>query len=214
MGHEMKEKAIFFPSDGIRLEGLIANEALSARGGVVFCHPHPLHGGNMHNPVIAAGVDAALDAGLSTLRFNFRGVGESEGAYADGLGETEDVQAGVDYLSSTLGGRSPLILLGYSFGAWAGLPVAVRDERVKAMAAVAPPLEMYDFGFLKGCKKNKRMIVGSQDLYCPLSVLNEWYQTLDEPKSLTVLQGADHFFFSHHRSLIPPLIQFFSSVLD
>lgn len=213
----MKEEKIFFPSigfkseGGIKLEGLIgSNEAFSAKRGVILCHPHPLHGGDMDNPVIVSGVEASCEAGFSTLRFNFRGVGESEGVYADGVGEREDVQAAVECLDSRLGDGDPsLILLGYSFGAIAGLPIAVLDGRIKGMAAIAPPLEMYDFGFLKGCRKRKLIIAGSQDPFCPLPLLEEWFQGLDEPKSLALIQGADHFFLSHRRSLIPPLKEFF-----
>ncbi len=207
----MKEEKIFFTSSGVKLEGLVnMDEALSAKGGVVLCHPHPQYGGDMHNPVILAGAHAAWEAGLSTFRFNFRGVGESGGVYSDGIGETEDVQTAVEYLNKTFGERDHfLILLGYSFGAWAGLPVAIRDGRIDGMVAVAPPLEMFDFGFLKECKKKKLIIAGSQDLFCPLPRLEEWYHQIDEPKSLTIIQGADHFFFSHHRSLIPPLKEFF-----
>lgn len=210
----MKEEKIFISSGGIRLEGLIrTNEALSARGGVILCHPHPLHGGEMHHPVITSGVEASFEAGLSSLRFNFRGVGESQGSYADGIGEKEDVRAAIKCLDTTFGDRvHSMIVFGYSFGAWTGLPVAVEDDRVTGMVAFAPPLEMYDFSFLKGCPKRKMVVVGSEDQFCPLHLLEKWFEDLDEPKSLAVIQGADHFFFSHHRSLIPPLVDFFKKL--
>ena len=167
----------------------------------------------MHNPVILSGVHAATETGLSTLRFNFRGVGESGGNYTEGVGEREDVQAAVECLNATFGDREhSLILLGYSFGAWAGMPIAVQDGRIHGMAAIAPPLEMYDFGFLKGCKKRKLIVAGSQDLFCPLPLLEEWYRYLDQPKSLAIIQGADHFFFSHQQSLLLPLKEFFRGV--
>src|SRR4030042_5821320 len=108
----MKERKIFFPSTGIKLEGLMhTHEALSTIGGVILCHPHPQYGGDMDNPVILSGVDAASEAGFSTLRFNFRGVGKSEGAYAGGIGEIEDVQAAVDYLGSAFGERICFLVL-------------------------------------------------------------------------------------------------------
>ena len=209
----MKEEEIFFPSSGFKLEGLIStDEAFSANGGVIFCHPHPQYGGDLHNGVILSGVHAAWEAGLSTLRFNFRGVGESEGTYSDGIGEREDVQAAIECLNGTFGGRDHfLVLVGYSFGAWVGMPIAIRDGRINGMVAIAPPLEMFDFGFLKECKKRKLIVAGSQDLYCPLRLLEEWFQHLHEPKSLTIIQGADHFFFSYSRSLIPPLKEFFKT---
>ena len=187
-------------------------EALSFKGGVIFCHPHPQYGGNMYNSVINTAVEAAFQEGLATLRFNFRGVGESGGSYGEGIGEMEDVEAAINYLSSRLQDPNlPLILLGYSFGAWTGLPVAVKDGRIKGMVAIAPPLELFDFGFLKGCKKRKLFIAGSRDLWCPTSLLEEWYQKLEEPKSLAIIQGADHFFIFHTHLLTQPLRTFFSS---
>lgn len=211
----MKEERVFIPSTGIELEGLMSiHEALPLRGGVILCHPHPQYGGDMHNPVISAAADAAAQEGVSTLRFNFRGVGESEGSYGEGIGEQEDVKAAIDYLSSKHKNPDfPLVLLGYSFGAMVGLPVAAKDGRIKGMVAIAPPLELYDFGFLNDLKKEKLIIAGSQDLYCPTRLLEEWYQHLEEPKSLTIVQGADHFFFHHHRSLIHPLREFFRGIV-
>ena len=211
----MIEKKILFASGGIKLEGLIhQSEAPSVSGGVVLCHPHPQFGGDMENPVIHSGVHAAVEAGLSALRFNFRGVGGSEGTYSEGAGEREDVRAAVECLNATFGGQPhSLIVLGYSFGAWVGSPVAVEDDRVKAMVAIAPPLEMFDFGFFRGCKKEKLVVAGTRDLYCPVHLLEKWSQTLDEPKSVVLVEGADHFFFSHHRSIIPALVEFFKRVI-
>lgn len=184
-------------------------EALSFKGGVILCHPHPQYGGKMYNSVINTAVEAAFQEGLATLRFNFRGVGESGGSYGEGIGEMEDVEAAINYLSSRLQDPNlPLILLGYSFGAWTGLPVAVKDGRIKGMVAIAPPLELFDFGFLKECKKRKLFIAGSRDLWCPTSLLEEWYQKLEEPKSLAIVQGADHFFIFHTHLLTQPLREF------
>jgi alpha/beta superfamily hydrolase len=210
----MKEEKVFIPSNEIQLEGLLSiQEASSFRGGVICCHPHPQYGGDMDHPVITTAVEAASQEGFSTLRFNFRGVRGSEGSYGGGVGEREDVKATADYLYSRLkNNHSPLILVGYSFGAWAGFPIAIEDERFEGMVAVAPPLEIYNFGFLKGCKKKKLFIVGNRDLFCPSSVLEEWYQQLEEPKSLTVIPNADHFFLFHTRLLIQPLKEFFKKI--
>jgi hypothetical protein len=211
----MKEERVFIPSTGIRLEGLLSvREAVPYKGGMILCHPHPLYGGEMDNPVITTAVEAASQEGFSTLRFNFRGVGESEGTYGEGIGEGEDVKAAIDYLCSKLKNFNPcLILFGYSFGAWAGFPIAIRDERVQGMVAVAPPLELHDFGYLKGCKKRKLLIAGDRDTYCPTSLLEELYETLDEPKSIAIISGADHFFFSHTQFLIQPLREFFKRIV-
>jgi hypothetical protein len=210
----MREEKVFIPNGAIQLEGLISiTEALSFKGGVIFCHPHPQYGGDMDNLVITTAVGAASKEGFSTLRFNFRGVGESGGSYGEGIGEKEDVEAVVEYFSTKLKMNHPsLILLGYSFGAWAGLPVAIRDERIDGVVAIAPPLDLYDFEFLKGCKKRKLIIAGDRDLFCPTSLLEEWYQYLEEPKSLTIIPGADHFFSFHTHLLTPPLREFFKTI--
>jgi alpha/beta superfamily hydrolase len=209
----MREEKVLVTSKGVQLEGLLSiQEAPSMQGGVILCHPHPQYGGDMHSLVISTAVDAASQEGFSTLRFNFRGVGRSGGSYGEGVGEREDVKAAIDYLFSALGhSDSPLILLGYSFGAWAALPVGIQDNRVKGMVAIAPPLELYDFGFLEGNKKRKLLIAGDQDFFCPMPPLKRWFERLEEPKSLAMIEGADHFFFAHHRLLIEPLRKFFRS---
>jgi len=208
----VKEEKVFIPSAGIQLEGLLSiHETLSHKGGLILCHPHPLYGGNMHHHVVRTGAEVAQKEGFSTLRFNFRGVGESGGSYNGGIGEKEDVEAAISFLHSRLNDSAFLLLfLGYSFGAWAGLPVAIRDERIKGMVAISPPLKMFDFGYLRGCKKRKLFIAGSRDPWCPTSLLEEWYQGLEEPKSLSLIQGADHFFSFHVNLLIQPLQEFFN----
>jgi alpha/beta superfamily hydrolase len=203
----MREEKVLIPSDSIQLEGLLSvHEAFSAKGGAILCHPHPQYGGDMDSPVITTAAEIASQEGFCTLRFNFRGVGESRGSYGDGVGERKDAEAAINYLYTILKDSNlPLILLGYSFGAWVGSSVAAHDRRIKGMVGIAPPLELYDFGFLKKCKKEKLFIAGNRDFFCPVTVLEKWYQQLEEPKSLTIIQGADHFFFAHTQFLIEPL---------
>ncbi|MGQ9645068.1 MAG: alpha/beta hydrolase [Thermodesulfobacteriota bacterium] len=210
----MREEKVFIPSQGFQLEGLLSNqEAFSVRGGAILCHPHPQYGGDMHSLVISTAVDAAYQEGYTTLRFNFRGVGRSGGSYSEGIGEREDVRAAIDYLCSAFGHTDlPLVLLGYSFGAWAALPVGVEDRRVKAMVGIAPPLELYDFDFLEGSKKKKLLVAGDQDFFCPMDALKSYFERLDQPKSLAIIEGADHFFFTHHRALVEPLREFLGSL--
>jgi alpha/beta superfamily hydrolase len=114
-----------------------------------------------------------------------------------------------------LNGKAPFIhVVGYSFGAWVGVPVGVEDERVKGIVAVAPPLEMYDFKFLIGCKKPKLIIAGDRDFLCPAASLDTLYRQIEEPKSLTIIPGADHFFSSRHESLVQPLREFLRGSLE
>ncbi len=210
----MREEKILIPLQGIHLEGLLnVPEAFSIKGGVILCHPHPQYGGEMHNPVISTAAETAFQEGFSTLRFNFRGVGKSGGSYGDGVGEREDIKGAIEYLFPTLNNSDlPLILVGYSFGAWTGLSAVVQDDRMKGMVAIAPPLELYDFGFLEGNKKRKLLMAGDRDFFCPIDLLKRWFENLEEPKSLAIIEGADHFFFTHHRALIQPLREFFKSM--
>lgn len=209
----MKEEKVFFPCGGIQLEGLLSNqEALSVKGGVILCHPHPQYGGDMHNRVITVALGAAQQEGFSTLRFNFRGAGGSGGSYSEGIGEMEDVASAIEFFHSKQKDPVlPLLLLGYSFGAWTGLPVAIKDRRVKGVVGISPPLEMYDFNFLKGYKEKKLIVAGDRDEYCSVLRLKEWYDQLDEPKSLALIQGADHFYSFQSNLLIQPLREFFRS---
>ncbi len=205
----MREESVFIPSDSILLEGLMnIDEALSIKKGAVVCHPHPQYGGDMDNSVVTALVEIFSEEGFSTLRFNFRGVGKSGGSYSEGTGEKEDVKAAIRYLTSRLDAASPCLMSGYSFGAWAGLSIAVEDQKIESLIAVAPPLEMYDFEFFKSSRKKKLVIVGGKDDFCPPEILKEWYKGVEEPKSLAIIPGADHFFLFHTQLLAMPIKEF------
>jgi uncharacterized protein len=210
----MIEEKVSIPCPGLQLEALLSvPEGLPFRGGVICCHPHPQYGGDMYHPVITRAVEAASEESLVTLRFNFRGVGESGGVYGEGIGEKEDVLSAVEYVASRLkSSSSPLIVFGYSFGAWVGLSAGVQDRRIKGLVAIAPPVELYNFGFLKESRKRKLIIAGDRDVYCPVSPLEDWFQDLEEPKSLTLLPGTDHFFFSNTPLLTLALRRFFKTV--
>jgi alpha/beta superfamily hydrolase len=148
----------------------------------------------MDNPVVVRAAEVCRDAGLATLRFNFRGVGASGGTHGGGEGEREDVLGALALLQRALGPTAPLGVIGYSFGAWVGGRVACSDDRVKGVALIAPPLAAYDFGFLRGCRKTLLLLAGSQDPYCP----RKEFEALaaDIPGAgARVIEGADHFFF-------------------
>jgi len=186
------EQAIRFAAGAIELEGLVAIPA-HATAGAVVCHPHPLYGGDMHNNVVAALTEAFGRAGLATLRFNFRGVGSSDGQHDDGRGEVEDVTAAVTELLSRLD-LTHVAVAGYSFGAWVGLKAGAQDARVHKLIGVAPPVASRDFSFLAATAKPTLIIAGDRDDHAPLSRLEPLMQSLPEPKALTMVPGADHFF--------------------
>src|SRR3981081_3491691 len=139
---------LFIPVVHGQLEAIIKEPRDSATLGVALVlHPHPLGGGTMHNKVVFRAASALNDAGLITLRINFRGVGQSSGEHDEGRGELDDVRAGLNYLAETFPDL-PITLCGFSFGARVGLGVGMTDDRVWGMISIGTPVDKYDFSFL------------------------------------------------------------------
>ncbi len=176
---------------GVALEARLAVPP-GAQGGVVICHPHPLYGGDMENPVVVRAQEVCAGLGLATLRFNFRGVGGSSGAHGGGVGEQEDARAALDVLARQPGVRT-LAIAGYSFGAWIAALAAGRDARVAALALIAPPLTAYDFGVVEGKRAPTLAVCGSADPYCPVADFRRFTARFPWVAS-AVIDGADHFF--------------------
>ena len=176
----------------LSLEALLALPP-SPPAGVVICHPHPLYGGDMENPVVVRvqEVCAALD--LATLRFNFRGVGASGGVHGGGVGEQDDAAAALDALAKATGAGT-LAIAGYSFGSRIAAQVGSRDGRVGGMALIAPPLAMSDFGFLEDRRVPTLAVAGTRDQYCPSDEFARFTAARPWIKAATI-EGADHFFF-------------------
>ncbi len=162
----------------------------------LVCHPHRLYGGTMHSKVVYRAAKAALALGVPTLRFNFRGVGKSEGENAGGQGERADVRAALDYLLSRYSTAS-VCLMGFSFGAWVGLAVGAHHSRVGALVGLGVPAGSYDFSTLHGVTKPKLIVQGTEDVYGPRDKLEALFASLLEPKRLCWIEGADHFFDGH-----------------
>jgi len=187
----MKEEQVFFQSKELKIEGLIS-EGESPKG-VVVTHPHPLYGGAMHNNVVESVVRAYGEKGVTTLRFNFRGVGQSEGRYDEGIGEQEDVRAAVTYLCAS--GKTSIDLAGYSFGAWINAQSVERLTRVSRMIMVSPPVNFIDFAFLGYCPKLRLVIAGSQDDIAPPAMIEPMMPVWNPEATLRVIKGADHFYW-------------------
>ena len=165
-----------------------------ARGGLVLCHPHPLYGGDMENPVVVRAAEVGSETGLSTLRFNFRGVGRSAGAYAQGKGEQDDLRAALAMLRSRLPQGRPLGLAGYSFGAWIAAQVTGPACPLAGLCLIAPPLAMFDFAALDGADMDILLVSGTRDPYCQPSDLAALAERLPAAETVSI-EGADHFFF-------------------
>jgi alpha/beta superfamily hydrolase len=156
----------------------------------------------MDNNVVMAIARALGDAGHATLRFNFRGVGQSEGAYADGVGEIDDVRAALRFVRDNLDAATPsLLLAGYSFGAWVAAHALAVEDSVSSLVLVAPPTAMFDFSVLSAdtVHRARHFIAGERDQFCDSKTLRDIIDRLPEPKSLSVVPDADHFFFGREQ---------------
>lgn len=165
------------------------------RAVALVLHPHPLGGGTMHNKVVFRAAAALNDAGVTTLRINFRGVGQSTGQHDEGRGEKDDVRAGLDYLSAQYPDLR-LILCGFSFGARVGLDVGIKDERVDYLIGIGTPLDKYDFRFLESCRKPLLLVQGEYDEYGDSDQLRKIAAELEKHTQvrLVVIPEAGHFF--------------------
>jgi uncharacterized protein len=160
--------------------------------GAVITHPHPLYGGSMDNNVVWAAAKAFGDRGWSTLRFNFRGVGASTGAYGEGLAEVDDVTHAVAYLAARVSG--PCFLVGYSFGAAVAARALLQGLEVAGAVLIAPPVAFMDMAFLPQTPGLSLVVAGDQDDFCPLGTLQNLFSRRQPPVDLKVVAGADHFF--------------------
>jgi len=179
-----------------RLEALLNTGRDDAPYAALICHPHPAGGGTMHNKVVYHAMKAFSTFGLPVLRFNFRGVGLSEGAHDDGHGEQEDASAALNWLEENLG--RPILFAGFSFGSNVGLRACCGDPRVKGLIGLGVPVRAegrdYSYGFLPKCTAPKLFISGDHDQYGPRDVMDGVFDSAPEPKRLVWIAGADHFF--------------------
>jgi len=191
----MDEQNVTLRSGDLTLEGLLAIPAASApTGAAVVCHPHPLYGGSMHNNVVEAVLDAMWSLGCATLRFNFRGVGASEGEYDEGRGETADALAAVAFLASHTGAPPHgVTLAGYSFGAMVAMRAGLDASNVARVAAVALPVAMADFS-PAAASKLVLLVCGDRDSYSSADKVRALATRLGERASVRIVAGADHFF--------------------
>jgi uncharacterized protein len=191
----MSTKRVTIQGDTL-LEGLLREG--QGKGRVLICHPHSLYGGSMDNNVVETLEGSFHGLGFTTLRFNFRGVGGSAGAYDEGEGEMDDVVAAWDYLKGQSGSGTPGVLAGYSFGAWVCSRAARRIPDVDALFLVAYPFAFYSAAEVSQFKGPLYIVGGSLDEISPLDRLTEFYKPLENEKYLKVVPSS-HFFngFEH-----------------
>ena len=208
----MQQSAVGFKSKGVTLEGVMASpQGLPGMfPGVVVCHPHPLFGGNMDNDLVVTVCRALVAAGFAALRFNFRGVGGSEGSFTKGTDEREDVAAALQLLRQCPGvNRKRLGLAGYSFGASV---LAAGLERYKAAGAftfISPPIASLDRQEISTNRRPKLFIVGDRDRLVPYSSLKQRVESLNGAVDLYTVEGADHSWRGYENVAAERVTQFF-----
>jgi hypothetical protein len=184
------EEKIQFSADTIAIESLLQKNSESS--GVVISHPHPLYGGNMHSNVVMVISQTYQKLGYTTLRFNFRGVGSSQGSYGDGIGEQEDVRAAIAYLADL--GIKQIDLAGYSFGAWVNGNLSCAGNGVSNMVMISPPVAFIDFDSVSNIDCLKLVITGSRDDIAPAEMIRQSYHAWNAEAHFEVIDGADHFY--------------------
>jgi alpha/beta superfamily hydrolase len=185
---------LFVPAPHGQLEAILKEpRAQQIRGVALVLHPHPLGGGTMHNKVVFRAAAALNDAGLTTLRINFRGVGQSTGKHDEGYGERDDVRVALDYLAENYPDQQ-ITLCGFSFGARVGLEVGIDDDRVVRLISIGTPVDKYDFSFLERCRKPILFVHGEHDEYGNVDRLRDLIAKIKAPVELKVIKGAGHFF--------------------
>ncbi len=191
---------LLIPASHGNLEAILKEPTGERRGVGLVCHPHPLGGGTMHNKVVFRVAAGLVDAGLTTLKFNFRGVGASTGTHNEIEGGVEDVRDALDWLAGEYPGDE-ITLAGFSFGSRTGMEVGMSDDRVKRLISVGTPVEKYrDYDFLVGVKKPILFVHGDQDEFCSVASLRALTDRIPHAEVI-VFEDSGHFFDEHLNEL-------------
>jgi hypothetical protein len=190
-------EVIFNGPDG-RLEGRYHHGKQANAPIALLLHPQPQHGGTMNNKVVYAMYHAFVRRGFSTLRFNFRGVGRSQGRFDNGQGELSDAASALDWMQSFNANAASCWVGGFSFGAWIGMQLLMRRPEIDGFVSVAPPANVYDFTFLAPCPSSGMIIHGTQDDLVPEASVAKLATKLSSQRNITVnyntIPGANHSF--------------------
>lgn len=195
---------IFNGPDG-RLEGRYQHAKTDDAPVALILHPHPQHGGTMNNRVVYSLYHSFVRRGFSTLRFNFRGVGRSQGEFDDGLGELSDAAAALDWMQGHNPNATGCWIAGFSFGAWISMQLMMRRPEINGFISIATPASIQDFSFLAPCPASGLMVHGDSDDIIPEESAAKLADKLDKQKNISidykVVKGCDHFFRNHQEEM-------------
>lgn len=209
------QQDIRFKSGDVTLEGVLhLPDGDGKFPGVVICHPHPRYGGGMGNNVVLALAHSICESGIAVLRFNFQGVGESEGTFGQGPAELGNAVDAVDYLALHERTKTTRVgIAGYSFGAWVALEASAESNAIQAVASIACPLRAYTSMGVDELLQPKLLVCGEFDHDFPVEHFKFLSRRFMEPKQVEVKYGADHFFAGYEEDLGEMTAKFFSQWL-
>ncbi len=190
---------LFIDASHGKLEAILKEPKGDVKGVALVCHPHPLGGGTMHNKVVFRAAAGLIDAGLITMRFNFRGVGNSTGEHDEGDGERQDVLDALAFLNENYPDQ-PITLAGFSFGSRVGTEVGMTDDRIVRLISIGTPVDKYrDFGFLENLRKPILFVHGDSDEFGSVENLNELIAKVSAvtDTSVKIFENCGHFFDEH-----------------
>jgi len=191
---------LLIPAPHGQLEAILKEPVGERKGVGLVCHPHPLGGGTMHNKVVFRAAAGLIDAGLTTLRFNFQGVGASTGEHNDVEGGVEDVRTALEYLAHEYPGED-VTLAGFSFGSRTGMAVGINDDRVKRLISIGTPVEKYrDYNFLTSVAKQILFVHGDKDEFCSVESLRSLTDGIPHAE-VVIFENCGHFFDEHLNAL-------------
>ena len=193
-------EVIFNGPEG-RLEGRYHHSKITNAPVALLLHPHPQHGGTMSNKVVYALYQSFVKRGFSALRFNFRGVGRSQGVFDNGQGELSDAATALDWMQAHNPNAQVCWIGGFSFGAWVAMQLMMRRPEISGFISVAPPANIHDFSFLAPCPASGMIVHGDKDEIVPIASVEKLAQKLKKQKTIQidyqVLKGGDHFLQDH-----------------
>jgi alpha/beta superfamily hydrolase len=205
---------VIFTGPAGRIEGRYHPARIKHAPIAIVLHPHPQFGGSMNHQIVYQLYYAFVHRGFSVLRFNFRGVGRSQGSFDHGIGELSDAASALDWAQSINPEARSCWVAGFSFGAWIGMQLLMRRPEIEGFVSVAPPANLYDFSFLAPCPSSGLIVHGDKDAVVPAKDVTGLVDKLKTQKGIIidqkVITGANHFFDNK----IEPMMQTVTAYLD
>jgi alpha/beta superfamily hydrolase len=205
---------VIFTGPAGRIEGRFQPSKEKNGPIAIILHPHPQFGGTMNNAITYQLFYMFAKRGFAVLRFNFRGVGRSQGEFDHGEGELSDAASALDWVQTIHPDARACWVAGFSFGSWIGMQLLMRRPEIEGFISIAPQANLYDFSFLAPCPSSGLIVHGDQDKVAPPKDVQTLVDKLKTQKGIiveqTIMPGANHFF----EGQVEPLIDICGNYVD